>query len=191
MITLKWGRWAFWPLLVLQVIQSVPRRQAFLFTLASAFPHTILLDTTLNHQPETNCIALSQTSIRLSYSREITAPLKEQQQKKNYNVWSALWITWLRALEDGFESQIRVPWFQALACPAHTPEPVTALHMELPWHELLLERLQMPAVPLDEGTQVTSGLETSPGQQLWINTEGVLERRRGSCWRQAVTQTSC
>lgn len=58
---------------------------------------------------------------------------------------------------------------------------VTALHMELPRHELLLERLQMPAVPLDEDTQVTSGLETSPGQQLWINTEGVLEGRRGSC----------
>lgn len=34
--------------------------------------------------------------------------------------------------------------------------------------------------PLDEDTQVTSGLETSPGQQLWINTQGVLEGRRGA-----------
>lgn len=33
----------------------------------------------------------------------------------------------------------------------------------------------MPAAPLDEDTQVTSGLENSPGQLLWINAQGVLE----------------
>lgn len=66
-----------------------------------------------------------------------------------------------------------------------------ALNVEVlqrvPW----LEQIQMSAAPLDEDTQVTSGLETSPGQQLCINTHRVLEGRRGSCWRQAVIQTSC
>lgn len=68
---------------------------------------------------------------------------------------------------------------------------VRALRVELRRHEPLLERLQMPAASLDEDTQVTNGLETSPGQQLWINTQGALEGKRGSCWRQAVIQTSC
>lgn len=47
-------------------------------------------------------------------------------------------------------------------------------------HEPLLEWLQVPAAPLDEDTQVTSGLENSPGQLLWINTQGVLEGGGGA-----------
>lgn len=58
---------------------------------------------------------------------------------------------------------------------------VRALSVEVPQHEPWLEQIQMSAASLDEDTQVTSGLETSPGHQLWINTQGVLEGRRGSC----------
>lgn len=57
----------------------------------------------------------------------------------------------------------------------------TALRVEPPRHQPSRERLQMQAAPLDEDTQVMSGLETSPGQQFWINTQGGLEGRRGSC----------
>lgn len=44
-----------------------------------------------------------------------------------------------------------------------------------PTARALQASLQMPAAPLDEDTQVTSGLENSPGQLLWINAQGVLE----------------
>ena len=73
---LKWGKLALWYLLVLQVIQSVSRGQAFLFTRVSAFPHTIPLDTTVSQWPAT--ASHSQASVRLSYSREITTPLKKK-----------------------------------------------------------------------------------------------------------------
>lgn len=53
----------------------------------------------------------------------------------------------------------------------------------------------MPAAPLDEDTQVTSGLENSPGQLLWINTQGVLEGggellKTGSYLNQLLTCSS-
>lgn len=85
-----------------------------LFTLASAFPHTLSLDITLNHWPATDCITFSQTSIRLSYSIE-----------KKKKIQCMVIIVDNLTQNPGFESQIRAPCSPKLWHAQHAPEPAS------------------------------------------------------------------